>query len=87
MFFPTVSTIGAVAFIAVSRVSAASVPRSCFMALRSTLFPLPLSPVMSVMSPCRIFMSVLSSIVNFCVLSVPSPNASATSRVRFVGFG
>ena len=76
--------IGVSGLMVISRVSAASVPKSCFMALRSTLLPLPLSPVMSTMSPWWILRLVLSKMVNFCVWSVPSPNASATSRVRWV---
>ena len=67
-----------------SAVSWASVPKSCFMALRSALFPLPLSPVMRTMSVGRILRLSVVERVNFWVWSVPNPNASATSRVRGV---
>ncbi len=52
--------IGVVGFVLRSCVSVAAVPRSVLIALRSALFPEPLSPVMRTMSVGRIFMVVLS---------------------------
>ena len=47
---PTVSMIGVFGFTCRSCASCACVPKSVLMALRSTLFPEPLSPVMRTMS-------------------------------------
>jgi len=53
VFLPMVSIMGVLGFMFRLCVSAACVPKSCFMALRRTLLPLPLSPVMRTMSVGR----------------------------------
>ena len=87
VLLPSVSMMGWSWFMLRSFVSWASVARSCLMAFRSALFPLPLSPVIRTMSVGFMQMLMLSNSVNFLVWSTPRPNASATSFVRCVSMG
>lgn len=59
-FLPRVSIMGVFGFMLRSLVSWACGPKSAFMALRSALLPLPLSPVMRTMSVGRMLSETLS---------------------------